>query len=343
MEYRNIQAENQSTLKKILSHPKFYLDAKYKQEYGEESDEDHFVFGSVVDLRLEGNKEEFERKFVVIDDEGKGSPAIRNIIKKLHEFILQHTDIDTIAASELEQWGEYIIQIAKQEKYGGNYKEETILKNVCEASNYFNILKSSSGKRIISSEDNEKSKACVVALKTNEFTKKYTDRRNNPNVEFLDKFIVDYEYRGVRIKGELDRVIIDNGLKEITPSDFKTMGKYIQEFTNDFWKLRYDFQAATYMQGIYRDERILKLVKEGYKINNFLYIVVEKNLVNPPMCFRVSDEVYKIGLEGGTNSKGYKYEGLVQAVDRLKFHKEENKWEYPMEYYQNKGLLNIEI
>jgi hypothetical protein len=74
-----------------------------------------------------------------------------------------------------------------------------------------------------------------------------------------------------------------------------------------------------------------------------LYIVVEKNLINPPMCFRITDEVYKIGLEGGINSRGYKYEGLVQAVDRLKFHKSINKWDCPMEYYQNNGLINIEV
>jgi hypothetical protein len=151
MNYRDIPAENQSVLKKILIHPKLYLDAKNKQEMGEESDEDHFVFGSVVDLRLEGNREEFERKFVVIDDDGEGSEKIRNIIKCLFNFLLKNTNADTIKSINLEDCEDYIIEFAKQEGYGGKtYTRDKIIENVLKANKYFETLKTSIGKRIIS-------------------------------------------------------------------------------------------------------------------------------------------------------------------------------------------------
>ena len=66
MEYRELKKLNQSLLKKILVSPKAYLTAKNSYENQTESVEDHFVFGTAVDIMLTGTKEEFDKKFDTI-------------------------------------------------------------------------------------------------------------------------------------------------------------------------------------------------------------------------------------------------------------------------------------
>ena len=154
---------------------------------------------------------------------------------------------------------------------------------------------------------------------------------------------IDKELPFVEIKGELDRVVIDHEKKLIMPIDFKTTGKTVYSFHYDFLSLRYDFQAATYRQGLLALPKVAELLKEGYVLDDFRYIVVEKSLTNNPMIFVVDYELNKLGLQGGYLANGKFYEGLEQAVDRYKYAVENNAWDYPMEYYENNGLMYLEI
>ena len=54
-------------------------------------------------------------------------------------------------------------------------------------------------------------------------------------------------------------------------------------------------------------------------------------------------EVCAIGQHGGTLSNGRQYEGVMNAMERYKFHTKANNWDYPMEYQQQNGQLYIEI
>jgi hypothetical protein len=51
-----------------------------KQESAVQSTEEHFLFGTLVDLMLTSTKQEFDDKYVVIPDETKCSEAIKYII-----------------------------------------------------------------------------------------------------------------------------------------------------------------------------------------------------------------------------------------------------------------------
>src|SRR5690606_3814533 len=117
--------------------------------------------------------------------------------------------------------------------------------------------------------------------------------------EFINKFIVHFEYLDEMLKGELDRLVIDHSIKIITPVDFKTTSKPIYSFNTEFWKYRYDFQAATYTLGLKAHPLIKELLEKGYTLNSFKYIVVEKDLLHNPMVFNVPDEVINIGINGG--------------------------------------------
>jgi hypothetical protein len=336
MSYREMRGLNQSSLKKILVSPQEYLKAINKQE--EEATPEHFLFGTVVDIMLTGTKDEFDEKFVKIPDETKCSDAVKAIIDIVASVVFQTETIDC----PLESYREDILDACNYNNYQSNWKDDTrVDKIIKEGSEYFDLLKSIAGKTPITESEYAKAVNAVMALKADKYTQMYT--RKQKDVEYLDKFIVCFGYEGEEIKGELDRVVINHKLKTITPIDFKTTGKSMLGFNYDFWQFRYDFQAAVYTYGLQRHNDIINLLGQGYTLNNFLYIVVEKSLIYNPQIFEVHKAITKIGWEGGTLSNGRRLEGFVQAVQRYQFATKNDAWDYSQEYYENEGKLFIEI
>ena len=333
-EYKDIDAVNQSSLKKILTHPQLYLSAKNKQNNSEQSEAAHFVFGRAVDIMLVGTKDEFEEQFVRIPDETKCSEAVKVIIDDIFNTI------GSEKTKNLEAYPVEILGLARLNKYRDNYKDDTLIATVVkEGSAYFELLKTTFGKTPITETEYAKAVNCKMAIKADQYTQKYCQKVLG--TEFLDRFIVQFEHKGTNIKGEIDRVVINHNTKEITPIDFKTTALPIYTFNTEFWKYRYDFQAATYHRGLIFHPKINKLIEDGYKLNTFKYIVVEKELHNRPMVFNVSEEIDLIGLVGGERST-YKVEGFYSALKRYQFHQENDKWDFPMEYYQ-KGEIDIRV
>lgn len=334
LEYRQIEALNQSSLKKILVSPKAYKDAVAKQE---ESTEDHFVFGTMVDLKLTDTKENFDKKFYVVPANLNCTEAIQNIVKGVFDEV----DGDFIAT--LEGYRNEILNHCKYQNYYPNWKDDTRVDKVIEqGKSYFEILKKAKGKITVSDIEEATATNCVAALKTDRFTAPYC-RKMGTGIDFLDKFIIQFEYEGFNIKGEIDRVVVDHTLKTITPIDFKTTGKSVYSFNYDFWQYRYDFQAAVYRKGLIEHDYMQELMLQEYTVKDFLYIVVEKSLNNLPLIFEVDHEIRNIGMYGGTLNNGKKLEGFQQAIVRYKFATEKDAWDYPMEYYLNKGKISIEL
>lgn len=341
MEYKNIDALNQSILKKILISPQSFLQAKKKQEYGEESEEDHFTFGTIVDLMLTGNKEDFDKRFVRISDESSCSDAIKSIIKNVYNDIIT---TNGLVDEDLEQYKLKILQYCNYANYQPKWKDDTrVEKIIKEGNDYFELLKTIGSKTPVTENDYAKAVTCVMALKSDKFTQPYVVLKANSNDrEFLNKFIIEFEYYGYKIKGELDRVIIDHTERTVTPIDFKTTGKPIGGFINDFWFYRYDFQAAVYTRGLLEHPEIKKLLESNYSLNPFLYIAVETNLVSNPMVFEVTPEAIEIGFSGGI-VKNKTYEGFEQAIKRYYYAEQFNSWEYPKEYYESNGKMPITL
>lgn len=339
-DYREIKKINQSSLKKILTSPKAYLQAVDRMENQDDDvTPDHFIFGSVVDTMLMGTREDFEKRFVKIPDETKCSETVQGIVTQVFE--LAHGEDDIVLG--LDAYQDYISDACITFNYQSNWKPETkVTKIIEQGSEYFNLLKTMVGRTPVTETEYANAVNCVMALKADNYTKQFVDRKLNKNMEFLDRFIVEFEIEGVEMKGELDRVAINHETKRIFPIDFKTTSKPVTGFEYEFWKYRYDFQAATYGYGLNKDPRILELLAKGYTVSPFLYIVVEKQLNNNPMVFAVSNEAMTVGFVGG-EAKGREYEGLKQAVFRYKYAVKNNAWEYPMEYYDNEGSIFIGV
>ena len=335
--YRKLEGLNQSLLKKILVSPGAFIKQRDNQEDSEQS---HFVFGSLVDDMLLSDID-IEDKYYILKDN-----SLSDVLKSITRYIFDYTDMSK-STEEVTDWpseenmDEIILAACNEYGYQNRWKSATRVEKIKkECLSYFVCLCQANGKKIISQEDYYKAVTCVAALKSDEFTKEYFSKEKGK--EIWKHKVIQFTYKDLKIKGELDKVFIDHNNRTIQPIDYKTTGGSVYGFNFDFWKFRYDFQSAVYFYGISKDPEVQELLLKGYKLLNFKYIVVEKEMYNPPMIFNVPNEVMKIGFEGGTLSSGKKYEGFTDAIARYFFHKSMGKWDYPMEYYQEKSL-NIKI
>lgn len=332
MEYRTIDKMNQSLLKKILISPSAFL--AQQQQQGD-SNKSHFVLGSLVDDMLLNPK--------VLDDKYFRMKAI-NISDKVKQITLYIHDV--FNTYEDGKWNDseldkVILKACLVYSHQPKWGDDAKIKNIRKAGeHYFIALNEAKGRRIVSDADYNKATIAVAALKSDPITGVFL--KETKDCTIIKHKVIQFELDGVKIKGELDEVYIDHMAKTITPIDYKTTGMPISLFNNEFWKYRYDFQAATYFYGIQLDSEIKEYLDKGYTLLDFRYIVVEIESNNSPLVHRVSDKVMDIGLHGGTRTNGWKLEGLHNALNRYKFHKESDKWDYPKEYYSQE-YLDIEI
>jgi len=338
IDYQTISALNQSTLKKILISPQEYIKAKERQLAKDESTEQHFIFGSLVDSLLTETKQDFDNKYAVIPD----TTGVTDTISKIVQGVYQDRVATGLEILDLEEYYDDILQHCQYENYQSNWKEETrVNKIIAQGSKYFEILKETDGKTIVTETDYAKAVNCVMALRSDKFTRPYCQKKSSEDhIEIIDKHVVQFKYNGLEFKGEIDRIIVDHKNQTITPIDFKTTGKSVLNFENSFWHFRYDFQAAVYDLGLHLDksERLQKYYQNGYSINRFLYIVVETHLNNNPMVFEITKTVLEVGIKGNKE-----YEGFNKAIERYKYATENDAWDYPMEYYkQGKNVISVE-
>lgn len=345
MEYREMEGQNQSLLKQIIKYPTEYLKAKERYQE-EDSEEEYFIIGKLLDLMMYDPKK-IDDKFLITD-----LPNISEVLKSISSTIVEMMELKNIEEFDPEspKCKTIVLDSCNLHSYQKNWKNDTRIDKIFkECTGYIEILQKSKNKIIVSKDVNYKTINCKASLNSDFRTRKYFSGKFEDGfvvnltkpVQFFKHVIVDYELDGLRIKGELDQVVINHTKKEIIPIDLKTFGRPIYTFKGQFWKLRYDFQAATYMEGLKNHPEVQKLLKNGYKLLNFRFIVVESNTTNNPLIYEVTPEVLDIGLNGGTTSKGFEYEGLRQAIERYKYHTEKDMWSYPMEYESNNIMIEI--
>mgnify|MGYP001577435170 FL=1 len=341
LEYKKIAKVNQSSLKKILHSPGAYRAAVNKYE---ESTESHFVFGSLVDDMLLAPKTVDDKYYKMADSD------ISTTLKLIAQHVYEAAKLNPIDDSGKVlcplhdiYYQDLILNAKRTYAYQPRWKDETAITNIVKScSNYFNALIESNGKVIISIEEYNKALTCVAMLKSDKYTSKYLVKPSQ-NISIFTHVVLEFETEGVKCKAELDKVFIDHVNKTIQPIDYKTTGMPINGFKYEFWKYRYDFQAAFYKLGLSQDSKIIKLLEDGYELLNFRYIVVNSDGNDNPMIFVVPKEVNAIGLHGGKLDNGRTLEGVHQAIGRYQYHTVNDAWDYPREYYQREGSLIIEL
>lgn len=184
--------------------------------------------------------------------------------------------------------------IANEVSYYANLKEETIIKKLLEDRNvnlYYDDLKASEGKKMLTSYQYQKVLDCVKALHSNPLSEKLLFEPLPENKErlFQVKFLVTLE--GIKFKVMFDMIIVDHENKKVHIYDLKSTSKKVYEFPQSFVQFNYQIQDRLYYRAL---KQILKDNGfEDYNISNMRNIVV--STTEPDVLLFEFEETATIG------------------------------------------------
>jgi len=288
-EYFEDSSVSQSQLKLLLSgSPRLFNNIREPELYFEEKK--HFTIGSAVDCLLTQSNEEFRRQYHVTELENKPTDIMMSIINRVFDS-LPPGRYHPITSIEYKQ---AIIDSIHEHDYRRTWSDDVRYSKVCEHYEYWDELRNSQGKIILSNDEYSIISQIVMSLRTSEYTSEYFQEGND--IEVMYQVPIYWEYDGVRCKALLDMVRIDHKAKTIQPIDIKTLGDYTINFPKSVRQRRYDIQAAFYSEACVTLKNTLNLWE--YKILPFKFLVESTIEPGTPLVFTCDYDLYKTGRYG---------------------------------------------
>ena len=322
-QYREHPGMNQSTLKNVQNGLSYFL-----KKQDEEGPIASFERGSAVDTILTGNEGDFKDLYYISALEKKPSDKEMEIVE------LIFNKLSSVYEDSITQFGldspmikGTVQQSIEETGWQPNWKIETRIEKItgnplCQE--YFDDLKKSIGKTILSQAQMEQINATVESLRTNEYTKDFFDRKSimeNDRVIVLYQVPIYFSIDGIECKALpdivtlfLDKVEIENedGTKEVQTTlkgiqliDLKTTSKDTLEFFDAVMSYRYEIQAAWYIEAVQRvNEKFwndlgLVLSKDTpTEILPFAFIVESITEPGKPLIYHMNESLIAQGKEG---------------------------------------------
>ena len=321
-QYREHPGMNQSTLKNVQ-----YGLSSFLKKQDEEGPIASFERGSAVDTILTGNEGDFKDLYYISALEKKPSDKEMEIVNlvfdnlsgmeedSLIQFSLDNSMLKGVVQRSIEQIG-----------WQPNWKIETRVEKITGSSlcqEYFEDLKKSIGKTVLSQTQIEQIDAVVDSLRKSETTKKFFDRKALLEAEdmiILYQVPIYFKIDGIECKALpdiailfLDKVefenedgtkVVQKTLKAVQVLDLKTIGRDNLEFFDSVISYRYDIQAAWYVEAIQRvnkkfwDDLGVIFPKEAIEILPFAFIVESVTTPGRPLLYFVDEALLLQGKEG---------------------------------------------
>ena len=283
-------------------------------------------FGSVTDCIMTA-PEEFDDKFYVADID-KFSDTIRRIVEFISENDpLQHEFLENV--SEV-----LIIDALNNAEYQTNWKPETRIKKLIElGSDYYTVLKYSTGKIVISPQEFSEAQSCVMTLKTHPFTYQIFECNEDEEIFYQLKFKENISTVNIKMRCMFDILKVNHKEKTIRPIDLKTSGKPEEQFEKSFLEWNYWIQGSSYPTIL--SEALLKddYFKDFYLLP-FQFIVINKNNLTPL--------IWEMDLQDTYAYIADKYDtGWVDLLRDANWHLQNGKFDYSRKSYENNGVNPI--
>lgn len=268
--YRNDPAFSYSTLSRFLREGFECIDKLY-----DKVSSPALTFGSMVDTLITDGKEAFDKRFFVAT-----MPELSDTLKKIVESL--YDKFGTIAVNIHQVSDKDIITECGLFEYGKTWKNETRISKVkTEGSIYYNFLKLSNGKEVVSTEMYDAAVNCVEALKNAEATRWYF-ADNNPwdGIERFYQLKIKGKWEDIDLRCMIDLLVVDHKNKIIQPVDLKTSGHPEYKFYQSYVKWNYNIQQSLYT---YLIKQLIATNPEysEYKVMPYKFIVVNKDTCRP--------------------------------------------------------------
>lgn len=317
-DYLSSKSQSQSRLKKILSHPNLYIN--YDPNSDLEEPAEVTVIGDGVDLILTQGEDIFMEEFYFSTVErptGQMGDFVWHLFANRNDTMAEAIAYD-LAGFKRDTMAKVRERFDKEGKV------------------YYDDLIAGEGKKVVSPIQYAMIQNIANTLRLSKFTSKYIV--GNSQFKVFTQQALNFTYEGVECKGLLDLVVVDVVNNILYPIDLKTTTTSLNFWVEMLMKHRYDFQAAFYTEALKQTD--LNIYGENLTMANFRFIVESQKYPGSPLIYELSDDLMNLGKFGGT-FQGKNYEGFDQAISRLKWHFDNDLWEYTREDYQNEGVRTI--
>lgn len=284
-------------------------------------------FGSLVDCVLTA-PEEFDDRFYVADID-----RFSDTIRKIVEWTSSSTEVQR---DSLSDFGEMLLVPLDEFEYQTNWKPETRIKKLIEmGSDYYTVLKYSTGKIIISPQEFSDAQQCCQTLRTHPFTYQIFECNENEEIFYQLKFR-DNVF-GVDVRIMTDLIKVNHKEKKIYPYDLKTTGKNEEDFEKSYVDWNYSIQKGLYSRVLVQKIKNDDFFKD-YDLMSFKFIVINKNNLCPLIWDVGSDEMDGCNDYNLQKKLGINWSKLLEDAN---WHLQNGKFDYSRKSYENNGCNPI--
>lgn len=346
---------NQSELKKLENGLDSYLTTKKKEEENTDTpDKLHFKIGKAIDTLLTGGPEEFDELYYASPDDMKLSLVEVSIVEHIFATAVANHRGPIENMGPLLVFENYIEHAFKDISWQPTWKVPTKVQKVIDfGSLYFEALKETYGRTVLTGQDYRQIQAVVESVKTNPLTAGYFDFESlaeNPLVHAYYQLPIYFEIEGVKCKALLDLLMVhfneEGQVLAVCPFDFKSMDGHTVSFPYSMKRFRYDIQGAWYTDALRSPTAVFP---EGFPnlsgavLDSFTFIVESKTNPGKPLLFQMSQDLIEIGRNGYYNhninkltNKGY------NTLFRAYQYHTENGWTMEKFIRDSGGVLTLD-
>ncbi len=209
---------------------------------------------------------------------------------------------------------------------------------------FFEFLKKSNGKIVVSVEEKEEAKKLQEILFTDPVSRPFFSPKKNCEVIFQQRIYTEFEVTGFEnidflpFKGACDIIHFNHKRKEVREVDLKvtadafmfweSIRKFDYPQQHSFYDCLIKLWLETYQDGKYKD----------YSVMNPLNVVIDNDLKVPYIYAYNSEDLHikRYGIEN-TPIKGWE-----DTVKEIAWHMDTQQWDRPREHMLN-GYINVRV
>ena len=231
-----------------------------------------------------------------------------------------------------------ILKIIKQNKLWSNIKNHDILVGKFDNAEFYSYLKAqfiAKNKILITTKElvlAEELRDTIIMSKNTKFL-------FNEKYKLITQQKFEFIYKNFKLRGILDFILVDHKTKEVDFIDLKTGKNSLLEFPSSYIKWRYYLQECIYRKAF---EQIMKeLSLEGYKLKSFKFLYISR-YEKIPFIFNISNKWSKAAIKGFKTEAGFKYKGLDELLDEIKWHLTNKVFDMPKAIYEANGTMTLD-
>lgn len=335
--YRAIVMDSSSSLKDFDKDRKKYYRRYVLGEKIEDDETKALTMGRVVETKLM-EPELFDDRFFPSVCESVPTEGMLKFVEALYKHTKEATDENGEVTRTFED-------ISRDAYADSGYKiaYEAVMKKFMgsDAEVYYQEIREvrSKGLTVISLKDAAASERIVEQMQNDPFVGPIVNQGKTARYDVYNQLqISDVSIGGLKMKGMLDKVIVDHQAKTIHIYDLKCTWA-VENFYREYYLYRRgDIQAAVYY--ILSLHHFNDLVKEGYTVNPPSFIVCDSGAYYAPLIYDLSDNDVVEGMNG-FEYKGTKYRGILEIIEDIKWAKEMDVWNISRNNYLSSGRVKI--